>query len=718
MKMTRMPIFDNSSPRLLTRPNRGLIVCWSERAALLVLTAYFCVHTMPRAWKSLVTDFPNYYLAAQLVHQGFDTSRMYEWEWFEREKDHRAIPIRVIGLVPITPFSTLFIWPLTGLKPLAAKRVWIMLSLALLVPVSWTLRSMTGLSYQRIALLFALSFPLYRNLEFGQFYVVLLLLIATACWACMRERPALAGALLAIAAMSKIFPVLFFALLLQRRVWRALTSGVLVVAAASIVSVATFGWSVHRTYLNEILPWTLKGEAMPPYVTNASISGILHVLFLSEPQWNPNPWHSSELGFSLLLPLLQMLLLAPAILLIRKQDRTPRRIVLEWSALLTASLTISTIPASYNFVLMVLPVCALTAILLERKRYAWLGALLVAYIGIGFPMPSPSNLTGLAILLYTPRLALMIAVLLGLYALLWLEPSPKTMFRDWSHTVWAAAMAISVAFAAHSTFARELAMRQEYAYRLPLTSQGYLNAGPRADGENVRYIAFTLDGYHLIAGSRSTALQDGVSDPYDDLSFWSGSGRLLVERAQSPRSEVVDLGSPSRQLSDDAHSPMLSSDGQSLAFVRDEFGRGRLMEQAAFQAGTPHDIQLTADSLNVFEASFLSPANYVFAASAGGDPPQIYQTSVGQTNALLALGESRYPALSPDGRWLAYSHLDHGVWNLWIRDQNTGLSERIGNVPCNEIQPSWESDSKTLLYSTDCGRSLWFTAIARRRVIP
>jgi hypothetical protein len=28
------------------------------------------------------------------------------------------------------------------------------------------------------------------------------------------------------------------------------------------------------------------------------------------------------------------------------------------------------------------------------------------------------------------------------------------------------------------------------------------------------------------------------------------------------------------------------------------------------------------------------------------------------------------------------------------------------------------NDSKTLLYSTDCGRSLWFTAIARRRVIP
>ncbi len=67
--------------------------------------------------------------------------------------------------------------------------------------------------------------------------------------------------------------------------------------------------------------------------------------------------------------------------------------------------------------------------------------------------------------------------------------------------------------------------------------------------------------------------------------------------------------------------------------------------------------------------------------------------------------------------WLAYSHFERGAWNLWIRNQKTGETERIGNVPCNEIEPGWESDSKTLLYSTDCGRSLWFTAVARRQVI-
>ncbi len=157
-------------------------------AALLLLSLlYLCLHTMPRAWDKLNTDFPNYYLSARIAHEGSDTARLYEWVWLQREKDHRALDDRLIGLVPITPFSTLFIWPLTGLAPLAAKHVWLLVNLALLVPLCWLLRSMTGLSYQRIALVFALSFPLHRNLLYGQFYLLLLLFIVAGCWAYLRE---------------------------------------------------------------------------------------------------------------------------------------------------------------------------------------------------------------------------------------------------------------------------------------------------------------------------------------------------------------------------------------------------------------------------------------------------------------------------------------------------------------------------------------------------
>lgn len=672
---------------------------------------YLCAHTLPSAWKTLNTDFPNYYLSARLAHESYDTSRMYEWPWIEREKDHRAIDIPVIGLLPITPFSTLAMLPLTGLTPLAAKHIWILLNLAFLVPIGWLLRSMTGLSYQRVALVVALSFPLHRNLQFGQFYVMLLLLIVAACWGYLRGLHAVAGVLVAVAAAAKIFPVLFFVFFLRRRDWRALMWGGITMLAAAAISVWIFGWSVHRTYLHEILPWTLHGEAMPPYVPSASFSGVLHRLFLSEPQWNPHPWHYSPLCYALLLPALQMLVLAPAILLIRREDNTRDRVLLEWSALLTASLAISTVPALYNFVLMAFPACVLATILLRRGSYGWLAALLLVYFGIGLPLSGK--------LLSLMRLPLMLALLLGIYALLWRERPAKGTSRDWAAYAWAATMAVSVVFTTVSTLHRERAARQEFAYRLPLQSMGFLNAGPRAAGAGVRYIAFTLGGYRLMTDEANAV----PADPYaevrdDDLSFTSGSGHIWVERVLSPRSEIMEMPQPSHVVVDDAREPMLSADGKSLAYVRDDHGRGRLMVRRDLEADSASDFALTPASLNVYEASFLTGKDYAFSAVERGRPPEIYLNDATHANASLALGESRYPALSPDGRWMAYSRFDHGVWNLWLRDETTAATRRIADVPCNQIQPAWEDDSKTLLYSTDCGRSLWFTAVSRRKVIP
>ena len=209
----------------------------------------------------------------------------------------------------------------------------------------------------------------------------------------------------------------------------------------------------------------------------------------------------------------------------------------------------------------------------------------------------------------------------------------------------------------------------------------------------------------------------------DDLSFASGSKsiwpeHILVERAMSSQSRIVDVRQPSRIVVEDARDPMLSADGKVLAFVRDDHGQGRLMMQTGFESEPASEIALTPTSLNVYEASFLSQRDYAFSAAEPGKPPQIYLRDESHANIPLALGESRYPALSRNGQWMAYSRLDHGAWNLWIRNEKTGVTRRIADVPCNQIQPMWEDDSKTLLYSTDCGRSLWFTAISRRKVIP
>jgi hypothetical protein len=691
---------------------------WCERVALCLAILFLFAHTLPRAWRSLNTDFPNYYTAARLAHEGYDTSRMYEWSWIEREKDHRALDIRVIGLLPITPFSTLAIWPLAGLAPLAAKHVWILLNLVFLIPIAWMLQSMTGLGYRRIALVIFLSFPLHRNLLYGQFYILLLLLLTAACFSYLRGRRATAGVLVAIAAACKVFPLLFFVFFLQRRDWRALVSGVLTTIAAIVVSIAVFGLNAHRTWLQQILPWVMHGEGLGTYASNASISGVLHRLFLAEPQWNPLPWHSSPLLYSLLVPTLQMLALAPAILIIHRGDESRQRILLEWSAFVTVSLAISTIPASYNYVLMVFPVCVLAAVLLQFQRYGWLAALLLAYLGIGFPFPVPDRPLGPSILLYAPRLPLMLAVLFGIYALLWRDIRRSDSFWNWTRLAWATCMATAALLSVRSTLHLERSEREEYPYRLPLLAQGFLNATPHQTEHGIRYAAFTPTGYRLITEESHAIYTDPASyAPFDDLSFASSSGHLFVERASSLQSQIVDLQNAHGPIIANAHDPMLSSDDRNLAFLRDNHGLSQLMMRSAMQSDSVEQ-PLTPQSLNVYEASFHSAVEYAFSASKSSAPPKIYLTDATHRNAPVILEESRYPALSPDGQWMAFSRLDHGVWNLWLRNESSGSLRRIADVSCNQIQPSWETDSKTLLYSTDCGRSIWFTAISRRKVLP
>lgn len=692
------------------------VMRWVERGTLFLLIVYLFAHTMPRAWSKLNTDFPNYYLSARLVHDRFDTSRMYEWVWLQREKDHRAIDDRIIGLIPITPVSTLAIWPLAGMQPLMAKRIWLMANLVLLIPLAWMLRAVTGLEYRRIALVLALSFPLHRNLLYGQFYILLLLLIVAACWSYLRKWYVLAGALVAIAAACKIFPVVFLVFFLQRRAWRALASGAVTLLCTAAASIAVFGWNVHRTYLHEILPWTLHGEALPPYATlSASISSVLHYLFLAEPQWNPHPWHNSPLIYSLLLPAVQVVVFAPAVLLICRQIHSCNRILLEWSALLVAALAVSTIPASYNFVLLAFPVCVLTAMLLQRRHYGWLAALFVVYFGIGFPMPPAPAAIGPAVLLYVPRLPLLFVLLFGIYLLLWRDRPASAPLWGWTQSVWAVAMVAALVLNVSSTLQRETGMRREYAYRLQGLKQSFLDGNPQMAGTQVQYIAFTQSGYRM-AGQGEGRDVDPLSN--DELSFAVAPTQTWVESAASPRSRIVSAEDPTGVVVDDGREPMLSADGRSLAFVRDDHGRGRLMVRREFQSDAATEAALTSPAMNVYEASFLSEKQYAFSAVQGGRAPQIYVTDAMHKNAPLRLGESRYPALSPDGRWMAYSRMEQGVWNLWIRNQKTGSTRRIADVPCNQIQSAWEPDSRTLLYGTDCGRSLWFTAVARRRVIP
>ena len=252
------------------------------------LGIYFLGSTLPPAWKTLNTDFPNYYLTARLVREHTDTARAYEWLWIEREKDHRSLDQRIVGLVPITPFSTLIVWPLASFPALTAKHIWIAFNLGLLIGILFLLSRVSGLSPTQAGILMAASYPLQFNFLLGQYYVLLLAILTGACWAAQSRKRVLCGFLVGIATALKIFPLILVLYFLRKRDWRAVTSCSFTILAAACISIRVFGMEMHRTYIRQVLPWTLRGEGLPPFhLGSSSLSTVLHRLFLYEPQWNP-----------------------------------------------------------------------------------------------------------------------------------------------------------------------------------------------------------------------------------------------------------------------------------------------------------------------------------------------------------------------------------------------------------------------------------------------
>ena len=106
--------------QLGSRHSRDIAI--AEWTLLAILLAIFAGRGFLPAWRTLNTDFPNYYLAASLYHRGIALDRAYEWVWFQRQKDYLSIPQPLVGFVPNPPICALPILPLSGLSPLTAKR--------------------------------------------------------------------------------------------------------------------------------------------------------------------------------------------------------------------------------------------------------------------------------------------------------------------------------------------------------------------------------------------------------------------------------------------------------------------------------------------------------------------------------------------------------------------------------------------------------------------
>lgn len=682
-----------------------------EWVLLTLLFVQIGMRAAPRAWHKLNSDFPSYYLTARLAREQYDTTRIYEWIWLQRQKDHRAIDQRTIGMVPSTAFSTLAVYPLASMPPLKAKHCWLILNLALLLATLFLIRSLTMLSWRRVLLIAALSGPLRANFLLGQYYVLLLFLLTLACWLYLRQRQFMAGLMVGLAAGLKIFPVIYLLFFLRKRDWRALAGGVVASLGSLAVSIRLFGWELNQTYIAQVLPATLRGETLGPYNLQAeSLSSLLHRLFIFEPQLNPHPLANIPWLFAVLHPLLQLALVAPAILLVVPGDNHPRRVQLEWSAILLASLAISTSPGSYLFTLLILPAACLWASLQEKPEYLPPALLLSLYVAAGSLAGKSNGGEGWAAVVAVPRLYALILLAVFSYLVLFrLEPHKETRH---GRVRWAFAL-IAIMLLGIATNLKHLrGLYADYRWRIPQSAGTLMEASPAIQDNAMLFIALLSDGYHSALAHSNTINFSPASDE-DYLALTAVSGEHWIE--QTGKESTLKSSLPGKDDIRNAESPVASPNGRWLAFLREDHGRANIWLRDFNQPDNP-DRLITPPELNVLEMSFLPEGGLVFAANSEGHSALFITDQLGKISS-LDLANTRYPAVSPDGRWLAYSQLESGNWNLWLRNLSSGHAERLTRAECNDTESVWAEDSRTLLYASDCGRGLWLSAICRRRVV-
>ena len=718
-------------PRLTSSVGRWIHI--AEWVLVALLTIHFGVRSMPKAWRTLNTDFPDYFVTASLLHEHFDTSRIYEWVWLERQKDHLGVDQRIVNLAPSTPFSTLAVSPFTGMSALAAKHCWIFLNLGLLIATLFLLRASTQLSWRRIALVVALSFPLRMNFLTGQYYVLLLFLLTLACYLYLRQRRFLSGVIVGIASGMKIFPVVYLLYFLRKRDLKAFAGGVTGGVASAVVSLLAFGWAANRTYLFQVLPATLRGEANSPYdLKLASLTSLLHRLFVYEPQLNPHPSVHAAWMLAVLHPLLQMLVIAPALLLAAPEESDAQRVRLEWAGILLACLVISTSPGAYLFTLLIFPACVVLTMFDRAKSYFPVAVLLLLYFTTGYLTGASHSGDGWSALLGVPRLyALVLSCVL--FYVFWVRQQPvENSKRD--RLAWAVALGVVVALSIGANLRHQQGLYDDYPWRISTPRNVFMATGPAVEEGGLMFVGLTGDGYRSVM-QQDNAEHGGIAQfsdarQNDVLAVASAKGERWVEQVghdstivSSPVAGVVSYtasGLTGRSSISPAELPVASFDGRWLAFLREDHGRGRLWVRELGQAGNT-DRPVTPSELDVLEMSFLPEGGLIFAAASDGKPGLFTVERIGdQAGNIRSLGmeEARYPAVSPDGHWLAYSQLQGGNWNLWLQDLTSGQTQRLTHAECNTTEPAWAADSKTLVYANDCGRSLSFSALSRRRVVP
>lgn len=692
-----------------------------EWVALALLALLLLGKGVVPGWRTLNSDFPNDYIVARLLRGSYSLDHVYDWVWMQRVKDHWGLDVPLVDYAGQPPLSALPLLPVAGFGALTAKRIWMIANLCFLFAAAEVMHRTTRLGRRRVCLLTLLAvIPLRSSFLLGQFHILVLLLLALAYFFHTRERGVSCGICIALAAGMKVYPLTFIVYFAWKKQWREVFAVIVSTAALVGISYAWVGGHVMHIYFTQVLPRSMLGEVIDQYnVRSSSAVSFLHRLFLYEPGLNPAPAWNSPLLYSIVYPLWQAAVLFPLFLSIRPLLRDGNSKKLEWAVFLFALLLLSPQPSSYHFAVMILPVVLAADVLLRKQHCGHLALMILLYVVMFRVAVSPDRAgNGFTLLTVLAFSRLWIGLLLWVLLVVWLwrenelhEDSGRLRLR--AGLLFAAVCIFWIwEFAGYQ---RHFAHRSEdLRARLPLPIHPLLTTDlhPRAGG----YVAtaMLLSNYQII-DQAGKLVWPRSADQLSSAVSADGS-KLFVELADRNGSRIALQGDPAFEIPN-AESPAISADGSSLAYIREEKGRGslrmaRLGRLPSGEITVEGDTALAGGPYDIRDAAFAPSGDIVFSARINGQT-SIYRLTPGSGLAILVAGsdEVESPAVSPDGQRLVFRRLLRNRWQLVTMDLASRKERQLTFGDCSAFAPAWMNGS-TIGYATDCERAMWLPALA------
>lgn len=268
---------------------------------------------------------------------------------------------------------------------------------ALLVACAAAARTLGGVAGRRmwlLAPLFLANPVVIVGLQVGNFHLAAVAL-CLGCWVALeRRRDGLAGALLAIATLAKIFPGLLGVVVLLHRRWRVVVYTALAATALCALSVAVLGTRVWRDFVFYHLPHVESGEAL------RFMAGSTREIAFNVAPFGI-PFKLQALGFTgfswaearLFGRVYTVFLLVLAVLAGRNRG-TPRHELTVWLAVVM----LASLRSPYAAPFVLATVCVLLAVLVSEVRSGRTLALFVmSWALCSLPPPASSPRVGIAL---------------------------------------------------------------------------------------------------------------------------------------------------------------------------------------------------------------------------------------------------------------------------------------------------------------------------------